>query len=274
MNSKLLKFFSVLILLFFFKSYSFAQDNDDALTDTAINFSDEDSTNNDFENIGDTIVTKTIFGNDNDSILKLKHSRDFSYMTYLDSLLRKKKGLKKDTINIENGSVTKTRSLHRSDDAGDSFDFLNSFPVRIFLWLIAIFFIGFILYKLFFKGGLFSKKDKRTAEEMEDKEPESLNDYSAYNTFIHEAEIKNDFNLALRYLYLQSLKKLSENELISFSPDKTNNLYVQELSGRSYQQQFSYLTHCYEYIWYGRFTIDKLQYQKIKEEFNLFNKKV
>jgi hypothetical protein len=274
MNSKLLKFFSVLILLIFFKSYSFAQDNDDALTDSAISFSDEDSINNDFENIGDTIVTKTIFDDDNDSIIKWKRSRDFTYMAYLDSLLRKNKGLKKDTINIENGSVTKNRSLRRPEDAGDSFGFLNSFPVRIFLWLIAIFFIGFILYKLFFKGGLFSKKETRTAEENEDKEPESLNDYSEYNTFIHEAEIKNDFNLALRYLYLQSLKKLSENELINFSPDKTNNLYVRELSGQSYQQQFSYLTLCYEYIWYGKFAIDKLQYQKIKEEFISFNKKV
>jgi hypothetical protein len=274
MNCKLLKISGILILLIFFKSYSFAQDNDDALTDTAINFSEEDSINDEYENIGDTIVIKTIFDDDNDSILKWKHSRDFTYMAYLDSLLRKKKGLKKDTINIENSSVTKKPPSQSSDDADSSFGFLNSFPVRIFLWLMAIFFIGFILYKLFFKGGLFSKKEKRTAEEIEDKEPESLNDYSAYNTFIHEAEIKNDFNLALRYLYLQSLKKLSENELINFSPDKTNNLYVRELSGRSYQQEFSYLTLNYEYVWYGGFTIDKPQYQKIKEQFILFNKKV
>ena len=37
--------------------------------------------------------------------------------------------------------------------------FLNSSPVRIFFWLIAIFFIGFILYKLFFKGGLFANRN-------------------------------------------------------------------------------------------------------------------
>ena len=106
------------------------------------------------------------------------------------------------------------------------------------------------------------------------KEPESLDEYSVYNVLIQEAELKNDFNLSIRYLYLQTLKKLADTGLIIFSADKTNNLYVKELSGRSYQEEFAFLTLNYDYIWYGRFAIDISRYQKLKEEFILFNKKV
>jgi hypothetical protein len=75
-------------------------------------------------------------------------------------------------------------------------------------------------------------------------------------------------------LYLQSLKKLSDKELILFSPDKTNNNYISELSGRDYQNDFYLLTHNYEYIWYGKFLIDVANYQQLKSQFISFNKKV
>ena len=77
-----------------------------------------------------------------------------------------------------------------------------------------------------------------------------------------------------RYLYLQSLKKLSDNELILFSPDKTNRIYVKELSDRIYQSEFAYLTLNYEYVWYGKFAINLSRYEQLKEQFILFNKKI
>ena len=157
---------------------------------------------------------------------------------------------------------------------GTSGGFLNSFPVKIFFWLLSIFFIGFILYKLFFKGGLFAKGNVKHENEPIPEEPEKLSEYSAYNELIHEAELKNDFNLATRYLYLQSLKKLSDHELILFSPDKTNKVYVDELSGRSFQSEFAYLTFNYEYVWYGKFAINLSRYHQLKEQFILFNKKI
>ena len=185
-------------------------------------------------------------------------------MAYLDSLLRKKTDLRIDTVSIDKGTVNKSRRITDSETGTNSNSFLNSFPVKIFFWTIAIFFIGFILYKLFFTGGLFAKGNAKADDEPANKEPESLNEYSEYNVLIHEAELKNDFNLSIRYLYLQSLKKLADSELIIFSPDKTNNLYVKELSGRSYQEEFAFLTLNYEYVWYGRFAIDITQVSKIK----------
>jgi hypothetical protein len=275
MNCKYTKFYWIVILLFFFNSFSYAQGNNESDTDSSGGAVIAlDSTDRDVDNIDDTIITKTIFDSSNDSILKWKQSSAFGYMAYLDSLLKKKKNdLRIDTISIDKNSGSR-RGRTFSITPGTSGGFLNSFPVKIFFWLLSIFFIGFILYKLFFKGDLFARGNVKHENEPIPEEPEKLSEYSVYNELIHEAELKNDFNLATRYLYLQSLKKLSDHELILFSPDKTNRLYVDELSGRSFQSEFVYLTFNYEYAWYGKFAINLSRYDQLKEQFILFNKKI
>lgn len=271
MNYKPLKFYCVVILLVFFNSFSFAQ-ADQPTTDSSVT-TQMDSVTTNYENAADTIIAQAAFDSENDSILKWRQARDFEYMAYLDSLLRKKTGLRIDTVSIDKGIVNR-RNTANPAARSNSNNFLNSAPVKIFLWIIAVFFIGFILYKLFFTGALFAKKTLKNNDEPVNREPETLDEFSRYNALIHEAELKNDFNLSVRYLYLQSLKKLSDGELIIFSPEKANNLYVEQLSGRSYQQEFAFLTLNYEYIWYGRFAVNIMQYRKLKEEFMSFNKKI
>lgn len=273
MNSKCIKFSGIFIVLFFFNSFCYAQDSTEADTDAARAVAVPDSVYNVAEDIGDTVVTKIIFTTPNDSLLKWKQSSEFGYMDYLDSLLKKKKNdLRMDTISIdENSGKSKGKSFSNSSTSSPGI--FNSFPVKIFFWLIAIFFIGFILYRLFFRGGLFTRETRTSVEEPV-VEPEKLNEFSTYNALISEAESKNDFNLAVRYLYLQSLKKLSDAELILFSPDKTNKMYVQELADKSYQFDFASLTLNYEYIWYGKFAINRDRYQKFKNDFISFNAKI
>ena len=273
MNCKLLIFCCISILLFFFNSYSIAQEDTQATKDSSIAIAEEDSVNDDPGNVADTFITKTVFENAHDSILNWKQGREFGYMAYLDSLLRKKTGLRIDTVSIDKGTINKSRAPG-SRTGSNSNSFLNSLAVKVFFWALAIFFIGFILYKLFFSGGLFAKGNTKADDGQASKEPELLNEYSEYNALIQGAELKKDFNLSVRYLYLQSLKKLADSELIIFSADKTNNLYVQELAGRSYQQEFAFLTLNYEYVWYGRFTVDIARYQQLKRKFVLFNKRV
>jgi preprotein translocase subunit SecG len=274
MNCKRIKFYWIFILLFFFSSCCVAQTNNKSVTDASDTAAALDSTGNDSENIGDTVVTKTVFDNSNDSTLKWKRSPEFGYMAYLDSLLKKKKNnLRIDTISIgKNTGSSRGKAISTVSSASNGF--LNSFPVKIFFWLIAIFFIVIILYKLFFKGGLFTRENIKHDKEPALEEPEKLNEYSAYNELVHEAELRNDFNLAIRYLYLQSLRRLSDSELIFFSPDKTNKIYVKELNGHACQFEFASLTLNYEYVWYGKFAINLDRYQRIKSEFILFNKKI
>ncbi|MDQ2863681.1 MAG: hypothetical protein M3R50_08575 [Bacteroidota bacterium] len=265
-------FYLVFVLLFFIHTSSFAQVNE-AEPDSVLITTTQDSAVQDYEDIGDTVITKVFFKN-NDSVSIWKKSHEFAYMAYLDSMLRRKKNdLKSDTFSFNNNHSARRKKINISDsDIPNSF--LNSFAIRIFFWIIATAFILFILYKLFFTGELFSRDQRTNKGEPLAEEPEQLNEYSEYNELIRNAESNKDYNLAVRYLYLQTLKKLSDNEIILFSPDKTNNKYVEELSGQSYQKEFASLTHNYEYVWYGKFSIVLNRYEQLKEQFISFNKTI
>ena len=42
----------------------------------------------------------------------------------------------------------------------------------------------------------------------------------------------------------------------------------------THQKQFAPVTRNYEYVWYGKFSMSQVHYQKLKHEFNEFNKKI
>ncbi|MEO8412778.1 MAG: hypothetical protein ABI472_03935 [Ginsengibacter sp.] len=270
-----MKFCCLSVLLFIFSNYGFAQKNSpDTEEDTAVSRVITDSVNSDYALPADTVISRTVFDAANDSIAKWKQTPGFGYMVYLDSLLRKKTNLRIDTFSIDTNSGSRRSNTTFSTNNPNANRILNSFPVQIFFWVIAVFFIGFVVYKLFFTGNLFTKRKRKFNQETAAEEPEKLNEYAAYNLLIYEAESQNDYNLAIRYLYLQSLKRLADRELILFSPDKTNKIYVEELNGRVYQNEFASLTSNYEYVWYGRFAIDGARYHHQKDKFISFNKRV
>lgn len=210
---------------------------------------------------------------ENEDVLKWKQSREFYYMHYLDSLLRKQKDLRTDTVSIneKTGRINRVRLHQRSPSSINVI--LNSWPLKIFFWLLAIIFIIFISYKVFFKNEIFASRKKVPAATGEEALLE-LNEISAYDTFIAQAEKNEELNLATRYLFLKTLKSLSDRGFINFTTDKTNKEYLKEMEQHHYYAEFRELTRDYEYVWYGKYLITKQKYQKLKEEFNFFNKKV
>lgn len=104
---------------------------------------------------------------------------------------------------------------------------------------------------------------------------ESLENIHEIN-FIEEIEKavgNGNYRLAVRLLYLRSLKLLSDRELIHWQPDKTNQAYVDELADQDRKEQFKVLTLQFEYIWYGDFAVDKDGFKAIKGNFERFNVK-
>ncbi len=273
MNCKVVDFFIIALLVLVFGSHSFAQDSTNFQTDTTNTTSDEDSIDDVVDIPGDTAIIKTAFDTGDDSLQKWKSSADFAYVRYLDSLLRKEKNLKADTTSIDK-NTGKRRRVTISSAESNSGNFLNSFPLQIFFWTIAILFIGFIIYKLFLTNGIFAKRNTKVTGDQIENEPQGLNEYSEYDALIRDAEAKSDYNLSTRYLYLQTLKKLADSDVIIYSPDKTNYSYVKGLSNKNYGQDFASLTLNYEYVWYGKFVISSGHYKQMKEQFNSFNKKV
>ncbi|HEY0677379.1 MAG TPA: DUF4129 domain-containing protein [Chitinophagaceae bacterium] len=108
-----------------------------------------------------------------------------------------------------------------------------------------------------------SKKSGRT-EEDELLQMENL------SSLIQEAEVQQDFRLAIRYRYMKALQDMDQRQLIQLNAQYTNWDYVNKLGSHPLKKQFLLLTRAYEYAWYGEFHINQDQYGYIRSEFQQF----
>lgn len=90
---------------------------------------------------------------------------------------------------------------------------------------------------------------------------------------IDRALLNKDYRLAVRYYFLFVLKRLSETELISYGPDKTNTDYSKEIK-QEYAPLFKKVSRLYEYIWYGNFNVSESDFLKAKALFVSLNSKI
>lgn len=226
----------------------------------------------------DTSLYQTKFNEVNDSLTAYKSSKDFAYMRYMDSLLRKRSDLTVDTISgdaLKNGSFKKEKLSNQPSPKKRtlSLSFLNSPVVKIIFWTLAIGFICFILYKLFLTGGVFKRPGTQENTPVEEQQEEAL-EPSAYDELIRRAVANKNLRLAVRYWYLQTLQRLSASGAIRFSADKTNYEYVRETAGKNYQKEFASLTTNYEYVWYGKFDVSDDVYERLQKDFRFFHQKI
>jgi hypothetical protein len=205
---------------------------------------------------------------------KWKDSRDFSYMNYLDSLLKVQKKLVVDTVRIDRN----TGKVIRQEQEEKSVSFLSrifkSSGTGLFLRILAIFFILFILSKVFIQSGFFSFGGKRKSLDSPGSEEEPFKEREEYERLIREAEKSNELNLATRYGYLKIMKTLADKELIQFSMDKTNEDFIRELQDHFLQKEFGEITRIYEYVWYGEIFLKNDMYDKIKFSFEKFDQQL
>ena len=91
-----------------------------------------------------------------------------------------------------------------------------------------------------------------------------------FDEAINKALQDKNYRLAVRLLYLRSLKQLSDASLIHWRMEKTNLAYLNELEDPEYKRLFGALTVRFEYIWYGDFPINGEVYQNIDSLFRDF----
>jgi len=80
---------------------------------------------------------------------------------------------------------------------------------------------------------------------------------------ISKAQQSRDFRKAVRLLYIFTLKRLTDADLIHWNPGKTNADYQRELQGHPVLEDFRRLSIYYEYAWYGEFPVDGQFYDKV-----------
>ncbi|MDB5197335.1 MAG: hypothetical protein JWP88_1706 [Flaviaesturariibacter sp.] len=145
----------------------------------------------------------------------------------------------------------------------------------ILLWVIIISgFIGAIIWFLIASDvRLFRKRPKLIGTEEESQETENI--YTiAYEAEIEKAIIAHNYRLAIRLLYLQTLKELSEKELIQYKLGRTNSDYLLQLYGQSLYDPFFKITRQFEYAWYGGFAVSESAFQSVRQNFIHFQSRI
>ena len=256
--------------------YSTAQDNTYVYKDSALLYEDsvvaapmemapsEDTSEQDEQDeyVTDTTLTSNQLAVDYDSVRVLKNSKPFAYAKNLDSLL-----------NEYQNAMVKEKPESTDSISWLEVVLLSSFTFYFF-WMLAVAFIILILYKLFFTKGFFQRSYARSKVNAVTEETEKVFTTADYGKLAAQAAAEGNFRIAVRYLYLQSLQKLTSKDILQFAADKTNYQYVTELTGKPYKQAFAAITLHYEYVWYGAFEIDEHLFNTIHNKFKQFNSEV
>lgn len=87
----------------------------------------------------------------------------------------------------------------------------------------------------------------------------------------NEAIDQKNYRLAVRYLYLNCIKRLDIKNIIRYANDKTNYEYIKEIEFSEISKTFNKLTLVYEQIWYGQLIFDKTYFQHFKDEYDKFH---
>lgn len=150
--------------------------------------------------------------------------------------------------------------------------------VQLILKLLMFVAIGlmifFIVRSLMKNEGywMFAKKPDSAAIKTTDVETNVLE--TNFDELIKNAVRDKNYNLAVRYYYLKSLKILSEKSIISWDAEKTNSDYYFEIQNEKLKQQFSYVSYIYNYCWYGEFDLNSAAWEHAENTFLTFIKSV
>lgn len=179
-----------------------------------------------------------------DHVQKLKNDKDF---WYADGAFKKQQQQKKSGFNLSAGPAMQT-----------------------LLWILIIAgFIGFLVIYLANSNASLFRKSRNLNIENDEHDTQDIFSIN-YQQSIREAEQKGDYRLAIRLMFLQLLRDLSDRNLLEYRQENTNSDYLVQLYNSPLYHPFASLARSYEYTWYGQFEIDHDLYSRIKNAFKNF----
>jgi len=129
--------------------------------------------------------------------------------------------------------------------------------------------VVYLLLKAEVLGSLFTKRARQGDGLDYETITENIHEID-FDAAIANAVEQQNYRLAVRLLYLQTLKRLTDAELIQYKPDKTNRQYVHELANSPQQPGFEQLTRQFEFVWYGDFPVDTARFDELRAQFRVF----
>ena len=118
--------------------------------------------------------------------------------------------------------------------------------------------------------GIFHKAGKQMESDFLASETE-INEID-FDQLIRQYTRDRQFRMAVRLLYLKTLKCLADKKFIRWRKDKTNRDYLHEIGDTQVRIFFERTTRLYEYAWYGDFDVDSGKFQLIRKTFQDFLK--
>lgn len=182
-----------------------------------------------------------------DTTISYKYERRYLDEEKLNALLKQKrfqyKDWESDTLSYEDFFKRKNKELADSSFKG--------FNASVFLWVVLILFAIFIIMELAGMGPrqFFRKSKQILPDNLDQNEDIHAIDFEKQITI---AIANNDYNLAIRLYYLQTLKFLNDSKQISWQPNKTNWQYYYEIKADLVKKHFQQATMLFEYAWYGK----------------------
>lgn len=205
-----------------------------------------------------------------DSVIQaLKNDKDF---WYADSVFKNQQRQQQGTVGMPapNDSARNRRIEYRQES--DYEEKTGNPFLQTLLWIIII--GGFVAFLIIFLSNsnvsLFRKKDRRINDDSAVEETEDIFAIN-YQKEIDKAAAAGNYRVAIRLMFLRTLKNMAERNIIRYQPDRTNLDYLMQLSPTSYYNDFFRITRHYEYSWYGHFEVNIENYQLIKKEFENFD---
>jgi hypothetical protein len=108
---------------------------------------------------------------------------------------------------------------------------------------------------------------------MEVKSAEEQPEDNLEGQLMHFMQIK-DYRQAVRYLYLKTLRVLTDKGMIRYHQESTNQEYWQQLKATPQGAPFRDLVTIYEKVWYGEFPLGDALFGRLHQYFEDFYKSV
>lgn len=133
--------------------------------------------------------------------------------------------------------------------------------MTIIYWLLALF--GIIVVAVWlYRSEFFGAPLQRTTRLGDGLMEETARSEEDIESQIMMALSDKDYSLAIRWVYIKTIKLLSLKQVIEIRQDKTNYDYFLEIKSEKIREPFRGLTHIYEYSNYGKFDTEITHYQE------------
>ncbi len=147
---------------------------------------------------------------------------------------------------------------------GVLFEFLKWFFI-----IGAIALLAYLTIRFVGEGNIFGTKKRRIADPSVQIDLEHIEENletAELDPLIHKAIADKNYSLAIRLYYLAILKELHLKGDIAWKKDKTNRMYVREMSQHRFFEPFRRTTTIFERVWYGSQMIDENRFILIQPD--------